>query len=52
MNSKKLWMVYVIVAGCILGCGSQQARTARNAESYIMDLAGVWRFRLDPHAVG
>ncbi|MFH1718190.1 MAG: discoidin domain-containing protein [Planctomycetota bacterium] len=52
MNSKKLWMVYVIVAGCVLSCRSQQARPAKDTESDIIDIAGVWQFRLDPNAVG
>ncbi len=45
-------MFYVVIAGCILGCRSQQSRTARNAAPDILDLSGVWRFRLDPGSVG
>jgi len=52
MNSKKLWMVYVVVGACVLGCSSQRARMARRAESDVVDLSGVWQFRLDRDAVG
>jgi hypothetical protein len=47
-----LWLTYAIVGICVLSCYSAQAQSAKSTEAGIIDLAGTWRFALDPDAVG
>ena len=51
MKSKSPLLLCVMVGVCALSCNSRQARSARDAEAGVIDLAGVWQFALDPDAL-